>query len=592
MGVVECSETMVNTAKIDKTEKPKVVVMGAGIGGLTLAHELAKKDFDVTVYERNDIVGGLARSRYHKEPDSGETYPVEYSWRVYGTHYNNLLRILGEIPRSEKTGTVFDSLVKVYSFVFARFDKEEVVVAHGKNVKKLIESFVTGDRTKILSKVFYSITMSTQRMDSMENVKWKDFCDDLSPEAQKFMVRMWGPVLGMDPSHMSFSVIARILQVILGGFLGATGSLYLLNKPTSDGWFDEWTEHLKKNGVKIKTGHEIQDIKLNGGLIKNIAVKNKATGEITNDIADYYVCAMSTEAIADIVTKNQQLSKSKTLANIVLLAEKSRQIQLSVQIFLDQKLKYPVEDDLVVYLPDTPWAIIIEPEAKVWRQTYSTDEKVKTILSVGICQTDAPGIVFNKAFTKCNKQEIREEVWQQIIKSYRMSNIKTESGETIDHANIELFYMWDSFQFNQEKREIEVWEPKFSNNANTLEYQPSHETEIPNLLFATGYTKTARYIYSMESAAEAGTRAANAIIKKNNLDKGADDSLTKVHEFYTSPLILRPLALIDRAMFKLGLPHPSVITFNNSLALVVVYLLVTLAIFSGLVIGIIALIFR
>lgn len=42
----------------------KVIIIGAGIGGLTVAHELSKYGYDITIYERNDIVGGLARSKY------------------------------------------------------------------------------------------------------------------------------------------------------------------------------------------------------------------------------------------------------------------------------------------------------------------------------------------------------------------------------------------------------------------------------------------------------------------------------------------------------------------------------------------------
>ena len=40
----------------------KVAVLGGGVGGLSAAHELAERGFDVTVYERRDEFGGKARS--------------------------------------------------------------------------------------------------------------------------------------------------------------------------------------------------------------------------------------------------------------------------------------------------------------------------------------------------------------------------------------------------------------------------------------------------------------------------------------------------------------------------------------------------
>ena len=41
--------------------RPTVAVLGGGMAGLTVAHELAERGFAVTVYERNAL-GGKARS--------------------------------------------------------------------------------------------------------------------------------------------------------------------------------------------------------------------------------------------------------------------------------------------------------------------------------------------------------------------------------------------------------------------------------------------------------------------------------------------------------------------------------------------------
>ncbi|OAH14576.1 tRNA 5-methylaminomethyl-2-thiouridine biosynthesis bifunctional protein MnmC [Streptomyces jeddahensis] len=42
--------------------RTRVAVLGGGIGGLTAAHELAERGFDVTVYDRRAEWGGKARS--------------------------------------------------------------------------------------------------------------------------------------------------------------------------------------------------------------------------------------------------------------------------------------------------------------------------------------------------------------------------------------------------------------------------------------------------------------------------------------------------------------------------------------------------
>ena len=565
----------------NNSKKPKVIICGAGIGGLTVAHELSKRNFDVVLYERNDIVGGLARSNYYTKENN--SYPVEYSWRVYGTNYKNLLRLIREIPlHNRKNKSVFNNLVQVCTYIFPRFDKEEVIISRGKNKSELIRYFKLSDLFKMLDKTFYCLTMSTNRADSLDHVKWKDYCKDLSPEAKKYMIQMWGPVLGMDTTYMSFPVVSRMVGILLGGFSGYTSCLYLMNQPTNEGWFDEWTDYLQNtNNVKIKTSCKILDFKMKKGKINHVLIDDSNNNKI-KDTADYYVCALPVEAIAKITSNNPQLSKISTLKNTIKLAGKCRQIQLSVQLFLDQEIIYPCKGETILYLPDTPWSLIIEPQNTAWGRTYCTDKNVKTVLSVGICQTDAPGILYNKPFIKCSKDEIKEEVWNQILKSYSCSKIVTKNGEKLGQAKILLFYMWDSFYFDDKKKEIDVSEPKFSNNINSLKYQPDHLTEIPNFLFATGYTKTDRYIYSMESAAEAGTLCANEIIRKYNEKhneknntaynhkSGESMPLTKIYPYSGSILFLKPLIVIDNALYKLGLSHLSKLTFN-SIFLVLVY---------------------
>ena len=40
----------------------KVVILGGGVAGMSAAHELIERGFDVDVYERWSIPGGKARS--------------------------------------------------------------------------------------------------------------------------------------------------------------------------------------------------------------------------------------------------------------------------------------------------------------------------------------------------------------------------------------------------------------------------------------------------------------------------------------------------------------------------------------------------
>jgi len=74
----------------------EINIYGAGITGLTLAHELVNKGYNINIYEKDTIIGGMARSTR-----TNLNVPSEHSWRGYGPFYNNVYDILKQIPIDE-----------------------------------------------------------------------------------------------------------------------------------------------------------------------------------------------------------------------------------------------------------------------------------------------------------------------------------------------------------------------------------------------------------------------------------------------------------------------------------------------------------
>ena len=73
-------------------KKKKVVVIGAGFGGLGVSGMLAKKGYDVTVVERNSTVGGRARV-FQKD---GFTFDMGPSWYMMPDIFEHTFALLGE----------------------------------------------------------------------------------------------------------------------------------------------------------------------------------------------------------------------------------------------------------------------------------------------------------------------------------------------------------------------------------------------------------------------------------------------------------------------------------------------------------------
>ncbi len=70
----------------------KINIYGGGLSGLTLAFELSKYNYDITIYEKSLEAGGMSKSKY------SNNIPTEHSWRGYGPFYYNTFDILKQIP--------------------------------------------------------------------------------------------------------------------------------------------------------------------------------------------------------------------------------------------------------------------------------------------------------------------------------------------------------------------------------------------------------------------------------------------------------------------------------------------------------------
>lgn len=72
-----------------------ISIFGAGLSGLTVAHELVDLGYTVTVYEKDASAGGMAKSKRD----------TEHSWRGYAPFYYNTFDILSRIPSPGLSGS-------------------------------------------------------------------------------------------------------------------------------------------------------------------------------------------------------------------------------------------------------------------------------------------------------------------------------------------------------------------------------------------------------------------------------------------------------------------------------------------------------
>lgn len=246
-----------------KKQQPRTIaVLGAGIAGLSAAHEFARRGYQVAVYEANRDAGGFFRSA---RLSGDANMPSEYSWHGMGPWYHNTFDLMQQIPFDEQ-GSMYDrGLSRPIDFGIASdsgeaaFDDTPVV-----NVKNMFRmSWVDVLKGTWLMLKTWAANRRTLEHYSRLNAseQWKHH---LSARAWKTWRSSFGPWIGSDWTNVSLHTAGQFFrrQLMAGAphyhtadeegpawKHGSRDGWLLLRGPSNECWFDRWVKYLETNGV-------------------------------------------------------------------------------------------------------------------------------------------------------------------------------------------------------------------------------------------------------------------------------------------------------------------------------------------------------
>ncbi len=554
---------------------PRVVVLGGGVAGLTAAHELAERGFEVVVLEARGTFGGKARSLYGAPVALGpgpEQYvesltpwaPGEHGFRFFPGFYRHVIDTMRRIPGIDGA-PVADALVSTTKVGITQYGDREMLVLPARfprtvdDLGTALGALLTGlgpltgigpgDLAFFAGRLWQILTSCQERrLAEYESVSWWEFIDaeSRSPAYRKFLAtgNTRSLVAAQADKASARTVGNMFIQLALDIFDPlATDLDRVLSGPTSDVWLDPWRAHLTGLGVELRTDSAVTAIRCDRGRITGFVTE--AAGAVVE--GDFYVCALPVERAAPLMTP-QILAADQSLASLAPLARNIEWMN-GVQFYLRSDV--PILPGHVIHM-DSEWALTSICQVQFWDRSwydkYLGDVEFDGILSVDVSDWSVPGSDGRTAM-QCSPEEVAAEVWAQLKRSV---NRPGESDVLCD-ANLAGWLLDPGIAPDRANPDsLGNAEPLLVNYVDTWCLRPEAATAIGNLVLAGDYVRTHTDLATMEGANEAARRAVNAILDAEKRP-GPRCEIWPLEE----PPIFAPFVAYDAQRFALGLPWDS-----------------------------------
>jgi uncharacterized protein with NAD-binding domain and iron-sulfur cluster len=528
----------------------RVAILGGGVAGLTAAHELAERGFEVVVLEARDIPGGKARSLPvpGSATEGRKDLPAEHGFRFFPGFYQHIPDTMRRIPLDG--GTVFDRLTGATRILLAQADgrNELITPAHLPEsledlavLSRFLRDVMAGlgipahEHAWLMDRLLTLLTSCDERRyEQWELQSWWAYvrADARSPAFRKLLADgLTRTLVAARAREISARTGGLILAQLVFDLTRAGGRAdRVLDAPTNEAWIDPWVDHLRARGVDLRLQTPVDGIAVAGGRVAGVTT---AAGTVT---ADHYIAALPVEIM-------------RLLAGPALRALEPRLARLDrlvtrwmngVLFYLDRDV--PLVHGHSIYI-DSGWALTSISQAQFWTgvdlERYG-DGRVKGVLSVDVSDWQAPGRRTGKVAARCSREEIHEEVWGQLA-----DHLNDGPQLVLDNAHVLRWFLDPSIEFPNPSAATNA-EPLLINTAGSWADRPDAVTRIPNLLLAADYVRTHTDLATMEGANEAARRAVNAILASH----GRRD-LCAIHRL-REPHVLGPARAVDRLLWTLG----------------------------------------
>jgi uncharacterized protein with NAD-binding domain and iron-sulfur cluster len=316
---------------------PKVIIIGGGVAGMSAAHELIERGFEVQVFERKiRLPGGKARSVPVPDEDAGVNYnplPGEHGFRFFPGFYKHVIDTMKRIPFPGNSNGVFDNLVPAPHVMLARKGYDPIImpdrfprsIADLKLMLKAMHEntgLTADDKEFFTGKVWQLITSCYERRENdYERLGWWEFtgaegrsqayADLLAKGLTRTLVAARAQTASTKTGGDIF------LQLIFNIANPSVATDRILDGPTNDRWLHPWHQYLVSKGVDYRFLSDVVKIdcdpankKITGVWVRKLS---ESKGPFTEAMmesqlpspekftADYYILAVPVEVASPLL---------------------------------------------------------------------------------------------------------------------------------------------------------------------------------------------------------------------------------------------------------------------------------------------------
>ncbi|HBE35704.1 MAG TPA: amine oxidase [Cyanobacteria bacterium UBA11368] len=333
----------------DKSQTPRIVVVGAGWAGLGASYHLAQQGYDVTLLEAGPYPGGLVAGW---KTASGRS--VEAGIHGFWYPYNNIFKLVRELGLSpftpwtrssqyspaglEVESPIFQDLPRLPSplgtFIYTQFKRLPLI--DRLSALPLLYAVVDFDNSDAAWRRYDGVT--ARELFKQFGVSARLYRDSFEP---MLLVGLFAPgeqcsaaaTLGM----LYFFILAHQPDFDVVWCRGTVGEKI----------FRPWVEQIEKAGGKVATNRRVSDL-----IVDNNRVTGVVCGDETFD-ADAVIFAVGVTGMQKIISGSPSLQKRQEFRDVMNLGAVD---VLAVRLWFDRKIDIPLPSNACFgFNPTTGW---------------------------------------------------------------------------------------------------------------------------------------------------------------------------------------------------------------------------------------------